>query len=530
MGTRQVIINASSHTMPLPDKLFHGCVTSPPYWSLRQYSGEQMIDWPEVTYAPIVGMPPIHIPGCDPKCDHEWGDLGPAHHPGQVEQTKWKKANAAGSGQTAGNGYFCRKCGGWRGPLGLEPTVEMYIGHLVLIFREVRRVLRDDGVCWLNLGDNYGGGQGGNKTSSKKQKSNRSTQIEPSRGNAPGQLMLIPHRVALALQADGWILRNDNVWSKPSPMPESISGTRWERCRVKVRIGDEKSIAERTSKAGIDRHRLPGLAGNTTEWADCPGCPKCKATGGYVLRRSSWRHTRSHEYVFQFVKEMQYFCDQEKVREPSAGQGGQAANFQRGTKEILLPGQSAIQHREDRDPTEDDGTRNPRTVWEIAPKPYRGSHYAVYPPDLITAPILSSVPTKCCPVCGAPWAPVVERNETQDNEVVKTEKATGGVPGIDDDRVRRLDGKNYQYVTSASGQHRPTCDHDADPVPGWCLDPFVGSGTTLRVCREIGVNCVGLDISAEYLDDHARARVLGIKPRHKKRKKENLPLFDGFEL
>ena len=110
-------------------------------------------------------------------------------------------------------------------------------------------------------------------------------------------------------------MRNDVVWAKVAPMPESVSGWRWERCRVKMAVGDENSIAQRTAEMGMDRHRLPGLAGNTTEWSPCPGCAKCEATGGYVLRRGSWRHTRAHETVIMAVKSMGYYADQERVRE-----------------------------------------------------------------------------------------------------------------------------------------------------------------------------------------------------------------------
>ena len=100
-------------------------VTSPPYWGLRDY-----------------GLEPV-VWGGEAGCAHEWGPLGPAHHPGQVEQTKWKNAEAAGKGQTAASGAFC-PCSAWRGSLGLEPTPDLYVEHLVAVFREVRRGLRGD--------------------------------------------------------------------------------------------------------------------------------------------------------------------------------------------------------------------------------------------------------------------------------------------------------------------------------------------------------------------------------------------------
>ena len=115
-------------------------MTSPPYWGLRTYPGVEVV-WDAAD-----------------GCEHEWGNVGPEHHPGQVPDGKSvHEENAAG--QTAGSGRFCRLCGAWRGELGLEPTVDLYVQHIVEVFRAVRRVLRGDGTMWLNLGFSYFGGQ-----------------------------------------------------------------------------------------------------------------------------------------------------------------------------------------------------------------------------------------------------------------------------------------------------------------------------------------------------------------------------------
>ena len=174
--------------------------TSPPYYGLRDYGGTPSL-W-----------------GGDPECDHEWGNVGPAHHKGQVEQTKWKTAEAAGKGQTAGSGQFCVKCDCWRGQLGLEPTPLLFVEHLVEIFDEVRRVLRPDGVVWLNLGDSYAGsGKGGWDWVDK-------TKPRTPQGFKPKDLMGIPWRAAFALQDAGWWLRNDIVWC--------LSGDAWVYARI----------------------------------------------------------------------------------------------------------------------------------------------------------------------------------------------------------------------------------------------------------------------------------------------------------
>lgn len=159
----------------LPDSSVHCVVTSPPYYGLRDY-GLPKSKWTEIEYAPLPGLSEIVI-------------------------------------------------GPWEGCLGLEDNLEGYIGHLVAVFREVKRVLREDGICWLNLGDSY----------------------------VQKNLMLVPHRVALALQADGWWVRSDVVWSKTNPMPESVTD----------------------------------------------------------------RPTKSHEYVFLLTKSEQYFYDADAVMEES---------------------------------------------------------------------------------------------------------------------------------------------------------------------------------------------------------------------
>ena len=172
----------------LADASVHTVITSPPYWGgLRDY-----------------GAPPAIWDGDNDGCDHRWGDEGPPHHAGQVEQTKAPTAVAAGAGQNGGTGAFCTSCGAWRGHLGHEPTVGLFVEHLVTVFDEIRRVLRADGTAWLVIGDNY---------------------IVP--GNAhgslkPKDLTMVPHRVAIALQDAGWWVRQDIVYQKVNALPEPV--------------------------------------------------------------------------------------------------------------------------------------------------------------------------------------------------------------------------------------------------------------------------------------------------------------------
>jgi len=218
--------------------------------------------------------------------------------------------------------------------IGLEDSPDEFVGQLVEVFREVARVLRPDGTLWLNLGDSYS--SGGRKTQCQPtlRQGHTGVAVRPPvvDGLKPKDLVGIPWRVALALQADGWYLRSDIIWSKPNPMPESVTD----------------------------------------------------------------RPTKAHEYVFLFAhpdSKGRYFYDKDAIREPSTGQTGAAASFKRSTKEAWVPGQAALQHREDREDREDTGTRNKRSVWTVNSKPFPGAHFAVWPPDLVEPMILAGCPS-----------------------------------------------------------------------------------------------------------------------------------------
>lgn len=168
-----LIGDALSRLQTIPADSIHCCVTSPPYWGLRDYGTRNWF-------------------GGDPACEHDREVVYGPHHSGQVEQTKWSDAEAAGKGGTATTAS-CSKCGAWWGQLGLEPTPEAYVQNIVAIFKEVRRALHPSGTLWCNLGDSYAS-QG------------------ISDGLKAKDLVGIPWMVAFALRADGWYLRSDIIW------------------------------------------------------------------------------------------------------------------------------------------------------------------------------------------------------------------------------------------------------------------------------------------------------------------------------
>ena len=198
--------------------------------------------------------------------------------------------------------------------LGLEASIEEYITSLVEVFREVKRVLRDDGVCWINMGDSYAGsgkGQDADGSHAAKHGEKQHASKGTLTGGLPssfdmdvGNLMGVPWRLALALQADGWILRDAIIWHKKNPMPESLAGWRWEQCRVKV-TGVVDYSGDKYGHDGAEQGWSPShTGGSAAQWSACPGCAKCSSNGGLVLRKGSWRCTSSYELIFMLVKGM----------------------------------------------------------------------------------------------------------------------------------------------------------------------------------------------------------------------------------
>jgi DNA modification methylase len=302
----------------LPDAVAHTCVTSPPYWGLRDY--------------------------------------------------------------------------GVKGQIGLERTPEEYVTKLVAIFREVRRVLRDDGTLWLNLGDSYAGsgrGQEPQGAQHRKVRKTRGMKLDVSdvpQGLKPKDLVGVPWRVAFALQADGWWLRCDVIWQKPNAMPESVRD----------------------------------------------------------------RPTRSHEYLFLLAKSSRYYYDAKAIAEPLSPisdvhyRQALRANRVYATKapyRTNTPYMGRYKHEQGRVRSCNDvapqnhpvvggtgSTRNARSVWTIPTRPYAGAHFATFPVDLISP-----------------------------------------------------------------------CIKAGSPEGGTVLDPFMGSGTTAYVARELGRRYLGVELNPRYI-------------------------------
>lgn len=432
--------------------------------------------------------------------------------------------------------------------IGGEPTPEAFIKKLVKVFREAKRILRDDGTLFVNLGDSYAQDKKwGGKTGGKHAKGlHGTTGIGRNRtqtGLDGGNLVGIPFRFAFAMQADGWHLRSVIIWAKKSPMPESINGWRWTRCRIKVSAqvkGKQNGAIYQARSRDMSNGQYLGSA----VWKSCPGCDKCRANGGMVLRRGKWRPTTSHEYIFMFSKSDRYFCDSQAIQEPTTGNA-----HSRGTG--LNPKARSIDSGNHKDrPKQNDsfsaacnqvvGTRNPRTVWgsiwQFGNEPEKAKHFAAFPsavPRKCLKAALSSA--GCCPKCGASYAPVVEseRKPTRPGTNTKTQKsdAAGVMPQrLDSTTIGNRDPQRHTTKSNVTG-HRPTCGCNAgDPVPSIVADIFSGTGTTGRVAYSLGYRYLGFELFEEYAaisrEKIVRPFLKKKSPKHKRPMDCQKPLFE----
>ena len=428
-------------------------------------------------------------------------------------------------------GDICQLCAAWRGAFGLEPTIEMYVEHSIEVLREIRRVLRPDGVCFWNIGDGYSGNpNSGGKNENNGGQPYRISGIRAKTGASlkPKDLCLIPARVALAAQADGWWVRSDIIWAKPNPMPESVSGWRWEQHRIKIKSisKDDPRYRHGMAERGAAQSCTTATA---TEWADCPGCERCEANRGLVLRQGSWRPTDAYEHILMLTKSENYFCDAEAVREnlaesTLADKRNATGRHTQGSETYGVDPTSPDCPSWYRSKTfvNPESGRNLRNVWTFATQPYKGAHFATFPEELVRRCIAAGTSERgCCPECGAPWVRVVER--THEGKTIKTPKldAAGVGPGLP-----RL-GPSIKDESKTLGW-RPTCHcigHYArdsgwcaqprtaaswmaladsiapefKPVPCVVLDPFAGSGTVGEVAYKMGRSAILIDLAYQDL-------------------------------
>lgn len=381
------------------------------------------------------------------------------------------------------------------GQMGLESTPELWIATMVEVFRAVHRVLRADGTLWLNVGDCYASAPNQRKPGDGdcvgyKQSTNTGSRQVGSR-NPPGykakDLMGMPWELAFALRNDGWWLRQDIIWSKNNPMPESIT----DRC------------------------------------------------------------TKAHEYLFLLTKRARYYFDQEAILEPCspntnarlsqdveaqigserAHAGGKTNGNMKAVgrlRKLAEPG-SGIESNSSFDAAMalQPAKRNRRSVWDISTEPFSEAHFATFPTKLVEPCIQAGTSEKgCCAACSAPWVrDVLVSYENPGN------RTTNGPRSIENRAITAGFEQRLEKHSSTLGW-KPSCICGVDVMPCTVLDPFSGSGTTGIVALRLGREYIGIELNPEYVAmSERRLRTFWKKPDRKAKgtEAEHAPLFAGVE-
>lgn len=402
----------------LGDETIQCCVTSPPYYGLRDYKLSPS-PWPAVTFSPMAGLPTMTIPA----------------------------------------GEAC---------LGLEFDPWAFVGHIVEVFRGVRRVLRDDGVLWVNFGDSYAANRSYQVPSTKGGPKHSDAQGVGGHGQAipsglkPKDLLGMPWRIAFALQADGWFLRSDVIWAKPNPMPASVKD----------------------------------------------------------------RPTTAHEYIFLLSKSARYTYDAEAIKTDAkdSRESRQRRAKTESSKKQDATGNPMYTGFNDRYNGAPVGKANRRSVWTITPASRKEAHFATFPDEIPRLCIAAGAPEGgACPECGKPLAreiiagdPLREWQQAcgADSDGTYTGQSQKGheAAGVQDAsavKARILKG----MVEKTTVGWKPVCSCPViPPRPCAVLDPFAGRGTTIEQAVLMGRWGVGVELNPGYADMAERNCELATRP------------------
>lgn len=417
------------------------CCTSPPYYGQRDY-----------------GLPPV-MWGGDRNCKHEWAVSPPAPtktaRVGSDNYAKHPNMARTQNGKLAGQ--FCRLCGAWRGCLGLEPLHDCsawargerpcpacYVCHIRTIWEQVGRVLHPSGTVFLNIGDSYSGSGGrlphhANKglSGSTEKGSGIPTPVPP--GLKQKDLMMMPARVAMALQADGWWLRSEISWVKANPLPESVRD----------------------------------------------------------------RPTSATEKIYLLAKSSRYFYDADAVRTPHKDTSVSRYQYGHSppddpTGKVAAAARTGAFSSERMGNFVDPKGANMRNYVMLASEAFPGAHFATFPTKIPEVAILAGTSEKgVCAKCYAPWERVTcstsphgswdeERDSGEESALQRGHRIT---------KCKDATGPMRETVG-----WQPTCECSQDEAtPAMVLDPFGGAMTTALVAARLGRNSIMIELSDEYI-------------------------------
>lgn len=372
------------------------------------------------------------------------------------------------------------------GQIGLEDSLSEYIQSLVDVGDEIKRVLRPDGVWWLNLGDTFSGGGGvaGKPNDWEDLHDDDNYPSEPPARNTPlgrKNKMLVPHRAAIALQESGWVVREDCVWYKKNPMPNSF---------------DDRFLEQK-------------------------------------------------EFLFHLTPGPDYWFDLDAVREPHKENSLERATYDfNGVKTYRTnhqPGRETAQRLHKFTNSLHPKGKNPGDVFEVTTKPFPEAHFAVFPSELVEPLIKSSCPSKTCAECGQPWErdmlevpawevenpgrpqlhralELADKHGLTDahleacravgfSDAAAGKQQTGYGRNTDENERLAAEAKDAlggyfrEFVTTyeVAGEFEPVCDCERGVESGIVLDPFAGAGTTCLVAKRLDRRFIGLDLNPEYV-------------------------------
>lgn len=411
----------------MPPKSINCIVTSPPYFNFRSYDVE-----------------PVIFDG-DQKCEHVWEEYtrkGVSGGKTPYVSRKGKENLAIVDDEKQA---FCKKCGAWRGSLGREPKIDLYIKHLCDLFDECKRVLTDDGSLWVNIGDGY----------------NQDENDENADISIPlKSRMFIPWRFAIEMLNRGWICRNEVIWHKSNPIPSSITTKMTPDYEPFFWFVKSNNPLYWVNKKTLEIIvKKPNSKKEGVDWG-YTFCKLCKGTGVYESNTcKQCKGTGKKIENYWIVYDYYYNQLRSALKQPKA-KSKNATNKAKGYGNPTYSGFEWDASNYD--------SKNMRTVWNIAYEPIKEKHFAPFPTELVRRPLIGTCPERVCTKCGIP--------EIQIYDYI-----------LENGKVKR------KFIGYAK------CNCKEPFKKGIIFDPFIGSGTTAIVAIKNSRNYCGTELSKKYV-------------------------------